>query len=389
MVKKILLKSRFDGLTLHSLYDEIIQNPPNGYLIEKEKKLFKNSNLHRFDNKNLHPLIRTFEYHVKPLPYIFKQKFQKFEITDFDLIFASQHLVFNSELPWITDLEFANALVAYGSFKFVKNIVKKTLSSKKCKFILPWSDWAKKTLTTSIDCSDFSEKIQVLRYTVKPKIFSKRLHEPINFLFVGSSNIMNYRNIQFKNLKEVILAFERITKKFDNVHLTIRSYLPPDLQFLVSKIPSITVIDSFLSSEELHDLYVNSDVFVLPSYETNGISLLDAMSFELPVIAMDIYDIPELISHQNNGIMIKPHKKMHIYTDNGSPNDYSWKFIKDINLFSEYIVDQLEEYFIKLIEDDSLRKNLGKNARKTIESGDFSLQKRNSHLKSIFDSSIN
>jgi len=200
---------------------------------------------------------------------------------------------------------------------------------------------------------------------------------------------MNNRNVQFKNLKEVILAFERIIKKFDNINLVIRSYLPSNLQFLVSKIPSITIIDSFLSSKELNNLYINSDVFVLPSYETNGISLLDAMSFELPVIAMEIYDIPELISHQNNGILIKPNKKMHIQTANGSPNDYSWKFIKEINSFSEYVVDQLEKYFIMLIEDNSLRKNLGKNARKTIESGDFSLQKRNSHLKSIFDSSIN
>ena len=389
MVKKILLKSRFEGLKLHSLYDEIIQNPPNDYLIEKEKNSFKNFNLQRFDNKNLHPLIRTFEYHLKPLPYLFKQKHEKFTITNFDLIFASQHLIFNSELPWITDLEFANALVAYGSLKFVKNTLKKILSSKKCKFILPWSNWAKKTLTASIDCSDFLEKIQVLRYTVKPKIFSKKPHESINFLFVGSSNKMNNRNVQFKNLKEVILAFERITKKFDNINLVIRSYLPSNLQFLVSKIPSITIIDSFLSSKELNNLYINSDVFVLPSYETNGISLLDAMSFELPVIAMEIYDIPELISHQNNGILIKPNKKMHIQTANGSPNDYSWKFIKEINSFSEYVVDQLEKYFIMLIEDNSLRKNLGKNARKTIESGDFSLQKRNSHLKSIFDSSIN
>ena len=98
MVKKILLKSRFKGLELHSLYDEIIQNPPTGYLIEKETNSYKNLNLHRFDNKNLHPLIRTFEFHLKPIPYLLKQKYEKFEIKNYDLIFASQHLVFDSKL---------------------------------------------------------------------------------------------------------------------------------------------------------------------------------------------------------------------------------------------------------------------------------------------------
>ena len=140
-----------------------------------------------------------------------------------------------------------------------------------------------------------------------------------------------------------------------------------------------------MKEEELFDLYVNSDIFVLPSHETSGISLLDAMSFEIPVIAMNIYDIPEVINHLKNGVLISPPPQMKYYTKTKTPNDHSPNFINGMAKYSEHIVKQLEEYFVLLIEDTKLRKKLGMEARETIEKGEFCLENQKQNLFSVFE----
>ena len=385
MLKRILLKPRFEGHKIHSLYSEIIRNPPPGYAIEYRDKFIQNSRIYTLDNKAANPVLRELIYHLKPIIYIASQKKQKNNFEGYDMVYASQHVLFNSSIPWVTDLEFVNALAAFGNVSLIKNGIRKQLETEKCKFIMPWSEWAKETLILSMDYSKFKEKIKVIRYTVNPKKVVKHKHDGIEFLFVGSSNPMNVRNIQFKNLKETILAFNRISKKYDGIHLTLRSYLPPNLKFLVEHNPMISIIDSFLDIEDLYKLYLNADIFVLPSHETCGIAILDAMSFELPVIAMNIYDMPEVITHMQNGILIDGHKDMQYYTKYKSPSDYSWKFVSGIRKYSDYIVNQLELYFAKLVEDSSLRNKLAMEARKTIEKGRLSIEKRNKDLAEVFE----
>ena len=56
--------------------------------------------------------------------------------------------------------------------------------------------------------------------------------------------------------------------------------------------------------------------------------------------------------------------------------------------YSNHIISQLEDYFVKLIEDSSLRKKLAKEARQTIENGKLSYEKRNTKLSEIFESAI-
>jgi glycosyltransferase involved in cell wall biosynthesis len=389
MNKKILIKSRFDGWRTHSLYSEIVKYPPKNFAIEFEKIKKKNSNLYSIDNKNTHSLIKEIIFQLKPIPYLWTQKFQKIESKNYDLIYAAQHTLFDSSLPWITDLEFANALVAYGNISNVKNIIRKNLESRNCKYILPWSNWAKETLFNSIDCSKLKEKIKVVRYTVQPKNFKKIKHEKINFLFVGSSNEMNARNIKFKNLRETIKAFNNISKKYDLIHLTIRSKITNKIRDEIKNNPKITLLENYLTLDELYGLYKSADIFVLPSHETSGISLLDAMSFGLPVIALNIYDIPEVISNLKNGILINGHKNFPYYTKTRIPYDYSWKFSNAIEKYSDYLQKELEKTFIKLIEDSSLRNTLGQEAKKTIEKGELSITKRNKILSSIFESAMN
>jgi glycosyltransferase involved in cell wall biosynthesis len=86
-------------------------------------------------------------------------------------------------------------------------------------------------------------------------------------------------------------------------------------------------------------LYAMSDVFVLPSlYENFPISILEAMSSECAVVATSVCGIPEMIDNGRNGLLIR------------SNDD-----------------DAIANALVRLIEDGTLRSNIGKAARRTVK----------------------
>jgi len=57
-------------------------------------------------------------------------------------------------------------------------------------------------------------------------------------------------------------------------------------------------------SKELYQLYHISDLFLLPTrWENCPLTVIEAMSFGLPVIATDVGGIPELVEHEINGYL--------------------------------------------------------------------------------------
>jgi len=59
--------------------------------------------------------------------------------------------------------------------------------------------------------------------------------------------------------------------------------------------------------EQLWDYYRNADIFIMPSlWEGFGIVFLDAMSFGLPIVSTNVGAIPDLVRHEENGLLVKP-----------------------------------------------------------------------------------
>lgn len=57
-----------------------------------------------------------------------------------------------------------------------------------------------------------------------------------------------------------------------------------------------------------------ADVYVLPSYKEGlPISILEAMSYSLPVISTRVGGIPEIIMNGKNGLLINPGDKEALY----------------------------------------------------------------------------
>jgi len=97
--------------------------------------------------------------------------------------------------------------------------------------------------------------------------------------------------------------------------------------------------EGHVNTKDLIRLYQNASVFVFPSYyEGLPTAILEAMSVGLPVVATHVGGIRDVIKDGENGISIPP----------GAP-------------------ERMAEAISVLIQDRELRKELGRNARRTIE----------------------
>jgi len=397
-MKSVLLKGRSQSAPSHSLYRDLLRHPPDGYRIftgkaeatgkqqtdsfSKRQQLISN-----FDNKLRSSYAREVWREAKTLLYMGIKKTQNLRPiieANPNLIYASQQLLF-AKMPWVVDFEFANGLVDYGDIRLCRRFVQKALASRFCKKIMPWSEWAKRTLLRSLDYSSFKEKIEVVHFGLEAKDFVKNKDkDKVRLLFVGSTNRLNYLNFEWKGGFEVVEAFLELNKKYDDIELVVRSWAPPQIIEKCANNPNIKLLYSPLSNEELSRLYASSDIFMFPSYLNLGMVILEAMSYELPVIAPRIYDVPEAVKDMETGVLLEC-PKLPLYIWNGAPNHHDRKLLRGIRRVRQWQVKQVVEKTSLLIEDGSLRRKIGRNARRSIESGEFSIKNRNEKLKRIFD----
>jgi glycosyltransferase involved in cell wall biosynthesis len=119
----------------------------------------------------------------------------------------------------------------------------------------------------------------------------------------------------------------------------------------------VTIFD-WLDPHQRDKLLSEVNVFVLPSYnEGLPMALLEAMSWGLPAITTPVGGIPEVISHESNGLLVPP---------------------GDINLLSAAIQ--------KLIENEDLRSCLGHEAVRTV--APLSAENYCHHLTRIYHSTV-
>jgi glycosyltransferase involved in cell wall biosynthesis len=117
-----------------------------------------------------------------------------------------------------------------------------------------------------------------------------------------------------------------------------------DLDKLKKKVRKLGLRDKFIflgqvGKDKLVQLYQNATIFAFPSYhEGLPTALLEAMSCGLPIVATDVRGNRDLISSGEDGILVPPR----------SPKE---------------MVDAIS----MLLDDEKMRRRLGKNARKTIE----------------------
>jgi glycosyltransferase involved in cell wall biosynthesis len=141
-----------------------------------------------------------------------------------------------------------------------------------------------------------------------------------------------------KRSPDIIQAFIKVAKKYDNARLEMIGSGPTleycrDLAISGGINDKVNFRGSLLNVPKV---LCFTDVFIIPSeIESFGLAALEAMSCKIPVIASTAGGLPEVVEDKKAGLLVKPGD-----------------------------VQSLAESMMLLIEDETLRKQLGETASK-------------------------
>lgn len=125
-----------------------------------------------------------------------------------------------------------------------------------------------------------------------------------------------------------------------------------------------------------------TDVYLLPTYsEAFGYSVLEAMAYGIPVVASNVFAIPEMISDGEDGLLLD----VSMFDLDAMFPGYVIDTIPDT--LRNHIDAGLESALCRLIDDGSLRVRLSRRAIDTARSR-FSIETRNLAMRRIYDDSL-
>jgi len=167
--------------------------------------------------------------------------------------------------------------------------------------------------------------------------------QKIKFLFIG-------RLEEQKGCRYLIHAAKILIEKTKNFKILLvgngsqRKML--DNLTKENRLGSYVTLLGRVGDDELRELYCMSDVFILPSlWEGLPLTLLEAWAARLPVIITDVCGVPDVCEDRETALIIRP---------------------KD--------PENIAEAMLRLIEDEELRRRLGKEGEELVRR-EFSLEK--------------
>ncbi|UTB32993.1 MAG: glycosyltransferase family 4 protein [Methanobacterium sp. ERen5] len=162
-------------------------------------------------------------------------------------------------------------------------------------------------------------------------------HESEIILFFGSL-------VEYKGPDILLNAFKLVKNVFPTAKLIFagRGHMDNQLKETAKqlKISEDVIFTGFVDDDEKPLYYKAADVFCLPSTnlaESFGIVNLEAMAAGIPIVSSNLGGIPDIVKNGENGLLSEPHD-----------------------------VKMLAENLIKLLENDSLRSEIGKTGLKLV-----------------------
>jgi glycosyltransferase involved in cell wall biosynthesis len=305
---------------------------------------------HKFDINSIKGSIKLLEILKKIQPNVFFSP--NLSITGF-LFIKNHYVVIHDLIPLKFPELFENASLKFKLFYATKVFQK--LSILTCKKVIAVSQNTKKDIKEILKIKE--EKIKVITEGVthfetklNKEILSKKFNIDNEYLlFVG-------RHEKYKNIDKVINAYLNLPENIkETLSLVIigksNNLVTPELKKLGNN-NKIIFLES-LSPEDLSLFYKSAKILVhLSEYEGFGLTVLEAMSYGIPVIASNISSIPEVVGDSS--------------------------FLVDINNEKE-IIDKIKI----LISDQELYKKISNSVKE--RSKIFTWKKTSEQLLQIFD----
>ncbi len=256
----------------------------------------------------------------------------------------------------------------------IRRTIEDGIRSKYCRKIMPLTHAAKRTMEAVFNMEGLREKVEVVYPAIRPLHIARRhSDEVIRILFIGS-------DFRIKGGRELIEAFRVIRKRFD-VELVIVSQ---EAYSSMQPEENVKIFTTTPRQELLSKFFPTADIFCLPTYaDSFGFVFLEAKAAGLPIVSTNHFHIPEVIEDGKTGLLIKAPLSCWKTDFTYNPD---WQGMLSHH-FPE-AVSELAEKLSILIENTSLRQQMGELGRKEIETGKFSLQTRNKKLKEIYSEAI-
>lgn len=299
----------------------------------------------------------------------------------YDLIHSTRGILITNKKPWIVDLESGAAFAGleWTSLQkpIMKRLIRKYLSSPYCKKIIPQSEAAKKTLLENIDCSGFEDKIETVYLAYRSTKLKRKKSDKIRISFIG-------RGYFDKGGHDLQQAFEILDKKYSGkLQLKMKCNVPEEYRL---NLPNVIYLQQIADPKKFYDeIFGDCDIYVQPTtVDSFGVSILEAMSTGLPIVCTDDFTLPELVEDGYNGFLVKSPVHWYDYGKAGKWEEYL-KLAKEDH---PETVNELVKKISILIEDENLRKKMGENSFKLVDSGKFSIKERKKHLRKIYDEAL-
>jgi glycosyltransferase involved in cell wall biosynthesis len=372
--KKVFM---YTSASFHNAYLHMAKNPPDGFSIATSAYMAytPGSSASTALPTQARSAIRTLNPFLSPIYnklhiLLSRPKVRKFSSESYDLVHSAQSIL-ETNIPYVMDFEHAAVLSGYNQSAFeregFRNALKRRLLDKNLKKLLPWSNAAKRSLTNFVKSNELEQKIETVYPVITPpKKLERQEHEGVNFVFVGG---IFYE----KGGYDAMLAFDKISSKYDAT-LTMVTPIPKEVQERFSKNDKIRMVGP-QPYAKVKELYSQSDVFVMPThYDTFGFVIPEAFSYGLPVLTDNSFSRPELVENGKTGLVVDAY-----YSSFNEEGAYIYQTVEELKKRREdckhptpTYINELASAMEKLIEDESSRREMSKNAREETLSGKFS-----------------
>jgi glycosyltransferase involved in cell wall biosynthesis len=363
--------------SFHNAYLHMAKNPPDGFSVATSAYMAYTPGTSpstslpaqaRSAIRFLNPFLSPFYNRAHIL--LSRPKVRKFESDSYDLVHSAQSLL-DTNLPYVMDFEHAAVFSGYNQNAFeregFRNALRHKLEDGNLKKLLPWSNAARRSLTNFLKSPSIEQKIETVYPVITPpEKLERKEHGGVNFIFVGG---IFYE----KGGYDAMLAFDRISSKYDAT-LTLVAPIPREVRERFSKNGKIRMLGPQPYSR-VKELYAQSDVFVMPThYDTFGFVIPEALSYGLPVLTDNSFSRPELVEHEKTGLLVDAY-----YSSFREDGAYIYPTVEALRKRREECKHPTESYIKELassmemlIQEDSLRREMSRNAREETLSGKFS-----------------
>ena len=331
-----------------------------------------------------------------------------------DLIHACHLLVLNCK-PWVVEVpDLPNCFGysrTYGQLrdKRFRRIVENALASERCKRILPYTEAMRYQLEDLLDTARFAHKVEVVNPAYhRLGLPVKTPGERVKLLFIGSP-------FYTKGGRELLEAFRLLRERYPgqveldmvcfDIPVSVREQFANarDVRMWPAAAAQQAAPDSKIKSllqrvgaptprpvprDKVEELYREADIFVYPTMAEGMFVYLEAMAHGLPIVATNVDNSPEFVDDGVTGFLVDCPIS---WTGPGKLEEWDdiWTF-KNIVARREFpeLVTQLADRIGILVENPGLRPKMGREAKRRVDVGPFSIEKRNAKLREVYQRAL-